>query len=164
MNKLIIPGETQPGKLIVPGAESTPLFKPNRRGFMGVLAAAFTGTVVAPMIVPYTSLMKIDTRTNRLVFAFTGGEDNEEEYIRSVLNLSECLDPFVRAQWEGQHQDLTYDLVREGDIPAKFEHRWGQTTYINFYTKRRDEDMLKESIRRIKYRVASFKEGRSSYI
>lgn len=169
MSKLIIsPNETVPGELIIPGQEPVrPLIKPSRRGFMGVLAAAFTGTVVAPMIVSYASMMHIDSPTNRLVFAFRYSDDylqhsrsynlTEGEYIKSILNLGECLDPFVRAQWEGQNPELSYDLVREGTIPDRYEHCYGSIN-LSDWDGGRDVQRLKEVAGAVQRRVAAFKE------
>jgi hypothetical protein len=144
---------TMKNGLLVPGS--------SRRSFMQVMAAAFTGAVVAPVIVPYSSMMHIDTPDNKLVYAFTGGKGNGDDYIKSLLNLGECLDPFVRAQWESQNPHLTYDLVRVGRIPAQFEHRYGQVWFTDFHTKGLDTTYLQRTKNNFRQRVANFREHKT---
>lgn len=142
--------------LLVPGN--------SRRSFMQIMAAAFTGTVVAPVIVPYSSMMHIDTPDNRLVYAFTGGRGTGDDHVKSLLNLGECLDPIVRAQWESQNPGLTYDLVRLGNILPKYEHRYGQLWFTDFPTKGLDTPYLEYVKNDFRQRVAAFKEHKTSEI
>lgn len=129
----------------------------SRRTFMKVLGTLFTGAVVAPVIVPYKDMMHIDSPTNKLVFAFTtyGGYGL---LTPSYLNLGDCLDPIVRAQWEGQNPQNRYEFVRQGAIhPSKVGY-WG--AHAPFTTPEAHAD----SVRRLKNRIDRFRAGESFYI
>lgn len=96
------------------------LLVPSRRGFMQVLAGAFTGAVVAPSIVPYSNLMQIDSLQNRLVVGyhskFLFPSQVKPEWGFSLLNATDFIDSEKYAAWQAMCAENNYKLVRKAEI------------------------------------------------
>lgn len=128
------------------------LLVPSRRGFMQVLAGAFTGAVVAPMIVPAANLMHIDSDLNKLVVGYVSRDrvGIQQGYHLSLLNHNALLDPQKYEAWKEYCGYNEYSLVRRAEIIGDRYKAWPDRD--GFTLRQHAEERLESALAR--YRIS----------
>jgi hypothetical protein len=121
-----------------------------RRTLLKAGVGVLTSIIAAPMIGKADWLMDIDSKQNRLVYAFR----TDRGYIPSMLDLVTIINPEIRKWWEDEHHINNYAFVRQAEIEPGKELCYGGTIH-----PRSPEDM-KGDARWVQHRIDRFMQNR----